>query len=338
MASQCTVGHQDPEWVVERSEPTGRNSYRALVGKPGVVYVLENDGLRHGWLKIGCSTRSGHARAIDLNTDANTGTPGVFRCIYQLRTMDCGTAEQEVFTKLSAHRRGKWGQEFFEVDLALAKETIRVVCSEVDQRGAMEPPLARATLGDDLAYHPPTGAIPKLERPPAGVAARRSRWRQSRGRPRRKWSTVVIIIGVVVVIAMAQREEKSQPATSRQTPQGANSAPKAARPTVGAKPAMPAQAGNAATRQDGAVQAATSHATQEPGSNGDPSVPLAPKAGASHDAGSSSEAMKAFSKAPEGEAPGGGRGERSSSAASCSSEWMLQDPAAYSRCLSNKSP
>ncbi|WP_411969254.1 GIY-YIG nuclease family protein [Paucibacter sp. B2R-40] len=108
--------------------------FQTLVGQPGVVYILENDGLRDGWFKIGCSTRSGNARAADLNSDANTGTPGVFRCVYERKTRDCGTAEKEVFAILIEQRRGKWGQEFFHVDLARAKSTIEQVCAAVDRR------------------------------------------------------------------------------------------------------------------------------------------------------------------------------------------------------------
>ena len=78
-------------------------------GVPGVVYILENSGLRHGYVKIGCSSRSGAARAYDLNIDANTGTPGSYSCIFEWRTKDCGLAEQRVFAllKRSEERRGR---------------------------------------------------------------------------------------------------------------------------------------------------------------------------------------------------------------------------------------
>jgi plasmid maintenance system killer protein len=110
------------------------NVYRSLVGLAGVVYILENEGLRQGWYKIGCSTRSGQARANDLNLDAGTGTPGLFQCVYQCRSVDCGTAEQEVFAALGSYRRGKWGQEFFHIDIDLAKSTIEKICADVDRR------------------------------------------------------------------------------------------------------------------------------------------------------------------------------------------------------------
>ncbi|WP_442952761.1 GIY-YIG nuclease family protein [Pelomonas sp. BJYL3] len=118
----------------------GRSSggYDQNVGKAGVIYILENDGLRSGWLKIGCSSRSGAIRATELNMDANTGTPAAFRCVFEVHTVDCGLAERVVFKELSGHRRGKWGQEFFEVDLSHARTVIRRVCSEID--GTRAPP------------------------------------------------------------------------------------------------------------------------------------------------------------------------------------------------------
>ena len=106
--------------------------YRNNFGLPGVVYILENEGLRDGWVKIGCSTRSGKIRAFELNEDAGTGTPGSFKCIYQHKTVDCGRAEQEVFKILAKLRRGKKGQEFFEVPLGLAKDTIEKTCLQFD--------------------------------------------------------------------------------------------------------------------------------------------------------------------------------------------------------------
>lgn len=109
------------------------------IGAAGVVYVLENDGLRVGWFKIGCSTRSGHVRARELNFDANTGTPGSFRCVFEARTLDCGLAEKRVFKELAGHRRGKYGQEFFEVGMARAQEVILRICAEIDEATTPRP-------------------------------------------------------------------------------------------------------------------------------------------------------------------------------------------------------
>jgi hypothetical protein len=252
--------------------------------------------------------------------------------------VDCGTAEQEVFARLNAHRRGKWGQEFFEVDLALAKETIKVVCSEVDQRGAVEPLPAPGTLPGEVAYPPPSRGDLRPDRVPSGFAARRSRWRQSGRRPRRWWTAVAIVFGVVVILAAAQGEQKSQPANSRPASQAGNSAPKVAKPAVGAKQGAPAQAGHDVARPDGPRQAAASHAAPESDGIGDSSVPPSPSPGAPNHVGSSSDVAKAVGKARDGDAPGVSQVERTSNGASCSSERMMQDPAAYSRCLNNRAP
>lgn len=323
---------------MERSEPTVRNSYRSLVGKPGVVYVLENDGLRHGWLKIGCSTRSGHARALDLNADANTGTPGAYRCVYQVRTVDCGTAEQEVFVKLSAHRRGKWGQEFFEVDLALAKETIRLVCSTVDQRGAADPAPTSAAATDDRDIRPPTSGIAKPQRPSSDFTARQARWRQSARRPRRPWVAPTIVVGVVIVIAAGLGGQQSLPTNSRPITQAAKAAPQPAKPATSTKPGVGTQTAGGMVRPDGPHPAAAAHATTGTVSVGDTGTASSATHGSSADTGAATESATATTKSRGGETTGSSRSERSPNAASCSTEAMMQDPVAYSRCMASQPP
>ena len=110
------------------------SNYEQNHGVSGVVYILTNPGLRDGYLKIGCSRYSGKKRADDLNLTANTGTPGLFKCIYEKRTQDCGRAEQEVFKVLAKYRRGKKYQEFFEAPFDLAKKIIDEVCDAIDGR------------------------------------------------------------------------------------------------------------------------------------------------------------------------------------------------------------
>jgi hypothetical protein len=102
-------------------------------GVSGVVYILKNEGLRAGWIKIGCTRYSGVYRAENLNRNASTGTPGVFYCTFEQRTRDCGRAEKLVFRKLAQYRRGKRGQEFFEVDDEFAKNVIRAECEKISQ-------------------------------------------------------------------------------------------------------------------------------------------------------------------------------------------------------------
>ncbi len=117
----------------------GRGRYEQNIGKAGVIYVLENEVFREDHYKIGCSTRAGAVRAAELNRQASTAVPGAFRCVFEHRTKDCGSAEQEIFRALASHRRAKSGQEYFHVKLAHAKETILRVCEQVDARIARLP-------------------------------------------------------------------------------------------------------------------------------------------------------------------------------------------------------
>jgi hypothetical protein len=154
--------------------------FGALLGKPGVVYILVNEGLRHGYVKIGCTTRSGRARASELNADANTGTPGTFRCVFEQKTHDCGAAERRVFHELRSHRRGKRGQEFFEVDQQLASETITRVCAAVDQSDAVALARQAAKQTTESLTSPITSTLseqPQPQPPPPRVTpVRKSLW------------------------------------------------------------------------------------------------------------------------------------------------------------------
>lgn len=114
-----------------RRTTTRRGSYNQNDGVPGVVYILRNDAFKESWLKIGCSRHSGSARARDMNREASTGLPAHHVCVFECRTQDCGNAEKLVFQELRAHRKGR--QEFFEVDIELAKEVISRVCRQMDE-------------------------------------------------------------------------------------------------------------------------------------------------------------------------------------------------------------
>lgn len=105
--------------------------YDANDGRPGVVYILANEALREGIYKIGQSTRSGYARASELNAEGRTGMPSLYRCVYQVRVDDCGRAEKLVHQELY---RDHVSKEFFRVDLARAKVLIERVCREVNGR------------------------------------------------------------------------------------------------------------------------------------------------------------------------------------------------------------
>jgi hypothetical protein len=240
---------------------TGRRSfgnYDQNMGRPGVVYILENDGLRAGWVKIGCSSRSGAARASDLNADANTGTPGTFRCVYELHTQDCGLAERKVFAELSRHRRGKWGQEFFEVEQAYAREVIERACRAIDQLASLRPP---APPPPSLPPLPPLAFdLPSPRRVPSTAP---HPWERPPMPPKRRKSPVRLRWIAILLVALAFMWFRSTPSqaptqrvaglaapkmpTSPHTPsKRSKHAGAALQPIPASVPLLPAPAGAAA--------------------------------------------------------------------------------------------
>jgi hypothetical protein len=105
-------------------------------GVAGGVYILGNKALKFNYQKIGCTRYSGRKRASDLNKDANTGTPAHFFCAFEQKTVDCGLAEKRVHQRLASYRRGKKGQEYFELPYKDAKTAVIEECQKVDSEYA----------------------------------------------------------------------------------------------------------------------------------------------------------------------------------------------------------
>jgi hypothetical protein len=183
---------------------SGTGGFDQNIGIAGVVYILSNDGFRDGYYKIGCTRRSGRARAFDLNVDANTGTPGSFRCVFEQRTVDCGRAERLVFERLGQYRRGKPGQEFFEVGLDLARQTISSVCTEVDAT------FVAALPTDRLAPPPPTRWEGRHTYSPSSATTSTSGWPLWK---KRSPSRVTWLLGLVILFLFifGAQEPKSKP-------------------------------------------------------------------------------------------------------------------------------
>lgn len=120
------------------------DSFNQNDGRPGVVYILDNPALAKDIYKIGQTRHSGDRRAKSLNDNASTGTPGEFFCIFEKHTIDCGLAEKIVFkilNKSNVKRRGKYGQEYFELDeagLESAKAIINNVCNLINANKVQE--------------------------------------------------------------------------------------------------------------------------------------------------------------------------------------------------------
>jgi len=183
---------------------SGTGGFDQNIGIAGVVYILSNDGFRDGYYKIGCTRRSGRARAFALNIDANTGTPGSFRCVFEQRTVDCGRAERLVFERLGQYRRGKPGQEFFEVGLDLARQTISSVCTEVDAT------FVAALPTDRLAPPPPTRWEGRHTYSPSSATTSTSGWPLWK---KRSPSRVTWLLGLVILFLLifGAQEPKSKP-------------------------------------------------------------------------------------------------------------------------------
>lgn len=111
---------------------SGRGNYDQNDGVPGVVYILQNEAFKESWIKIGCTRYSGHVRAADMNKQASIGLPAHHICVFEYRTDDCGRAEKLVHQVLAEYRKGR--QEFFEIDINIAKSVIIEKCNYFNKK------------------------------------------------------------------------------------------------------------------------------------------------------------------------------------------------------------
>lgn len=306
------------------------SNFRQNVGRPGVVYVLENPGLRAGYLKIGCSTRSGHARANDLNRDAGTGTPGSFRCVFEHRTADCGGAEERVFQRVAVHRRGKRGQEFFEIELTAARSVIIEECAaadaEFEKRASRvapgSPPLPpRSPVAPAAATGLLTGPAQEPYAAPSSLRQLPEPQKTPKLQPR--WlNTILMTFGLgilatqLVAIVFGWWE-----GSLNQTGVSSSYFPTRS-PHAGS--AIPSGASQAVRSPPPNLPHGGGHVWLPPESSGKEAK--ADKAGTSAKAaGSRSDARDVMSAA-----------ERASAESACSTERMLEGPAAYTRCMTTQ--
>jgi len=164
-------------------------------GQPGVVYILVNEALKDGIYKIGQSTRSGRARASELNSEGKTGMPKMYRCVYEVSTCDCGRAEKMVHARLSRGRLTK--QEFFRVDLEEAKRTIHEVIAELERRPV-----------EDIR---PVRRFSSMKEVHAGMDVLTTRWARERERRDTVFNMKVAIplvsLFIAIVYATVMRED-----------------------------------------------------------------------------------------------------------------------------------
>jgi hypothetical protein len=107
---------------------------RQMYGVPGLIYILENSGLRPGFYKIGITRRSGWAKAVELNRDAQNSIPGSYECIFEHRAKNCGAALDNIVKEIHFCQRGKREQNFFEIDCNRLQQIILHSISRTDQQ------------------------------------------------------------------------------------------------------------------------------------------------------------------------------------------------------------
>jgi len=87
----------------------------------GYIYILVNDSLQPGYLKIGRTTRSPEQRAGEIS--AGTGVPSAYKVVYQVKVPDCQEAERSIHERLAEYRVSN-NHEFFRVDLEKAVSVV----------------------------------------------------------------------------------------------------------------------------------------------------------------------------------------------------------------------
>ena len=116
------------------SSTTNLREPKRLHGIPGVIYVLNNSGLKAGLVQVGLSRRSGWSKALELNRDKNNSIPGDFQCLFELRAQDGGAAIEEIFKQLHPFRCGKRDQDFFEIPQAQLEHIITTQVQRTDHQ------------------------------------------------------------------------------------------------------------------------------------------------------------------------------------------------------------
>jgi hypothetical protein len=131
---------------------------RQMYGVPGIIYILENSGLRPGFYKIGFTRRSGWAKAVELNRDLQNSIPGSFECVFEHRAKNCGAALDDILKEIHFCRRGKRDQNFFEIDCNRLQEIIMCSIAHTDQQSKIreyQERVLRQYLDEEKLQNPP---------------------------------------------------------------------------------------------------------------------------------------------------------------------------------------
>lgn len=94
----------------------------------GYVYILVNESLKPGYLKIGRTTRSPQQRAGEISV--GTGVPSAYKVAYQVKVPDCQEAERAIHERLAEYRVSN-NREFFSVELEKAVSVVDRVAQKM---------------------------------------------------------------------------------------------------------------------------------------------------------------------------------------------------------------
>jgi len=94
----------------------------------GYIYILFNPAYRANQYKIGKTTKTPQARALELSSA--TGVPQSFEVLYERRVVDCEKAERLVHQRLMRYRASS-DREFFAMPLNAAIAVLNDVATEI---------------------------------------------------------------------------------------------------------------------------------------------------------------------------------------------------------------
>lgn len=158
------------------SHTTGYREPRQMYGMPGLIYIMENSGLRPGFHKIGFTRRSGWAKASEFNRDLNNNIPGSFECVFEHRARNCGAALDDIMKEINFCRRGRRDQNFFEIDCRRLQEIIICSIVKTDRQSKMreyQGQALRQYLDEEKLLNP---SQPNIEEVPVSIFRKAYLW------------------------------------------------------------------------------------------------------------------------------------------------------------------
>ena len=114
---------------------------RIPLKSPGYCYLMRNEAMKEGILKIGASTCLPEERAKQLTASTSSALP--FVVLYSRATNDVNATEAAMHSAFAAQRVNE-GREYFRVSLYEAARTLDSLCADTFSR--FDPPTPMAEL------------------------------------------------------------------------------------------------------------------------------------------------------------------------------------------------